>query len=228
MKIRCILLMFMCISQFAYAQYKNLFSLDNGNITVYQDFIGLDLSNRNPQIFPTYEYESYDITSSNEQDRYTLKIGGAAKRQSSTGTYDNIKILYQGKTILDVDGYDPLFTVKSLTMNKSDKNRFIHVPLSDTCFALFFGGWLYGMDNAPEMIVIIVNNGQARVVYDNYAYAFKYSQPPCFSLEFVDDISELFEYDSPYKGTINDSFLNSRTKHKIWREGNMLKYKSWK
>ena len=93
------------------------------------------------------------------------------------------------------------------------------MPLSNDSFALFFGGWPFDGGDAPEMVIVIVVGDTARVVYDDRAYAYKYSSGKSFAIEYVTEIDEL---------PITDSFLKNVTKHKIWREGNMLKYKSWK
>lgn len=66
---------------------------------------------------------------------------------------------------------------------------------------------------------------KAAVVFDDEAYAYKYTLGENFSIEFVDDINGLYNK-TPIVFT--DCYLKSRTKYKIWREGNMLKYKSWK
>ncbi len=71
----------------------------------------------------------------------------------------------------------------------------------------------------------IPTEGKAKVVFDNYTYAYKFTPAPNFTIEFIEDISGIGEDSEIYK---KPSFLRSRTKHKIWREGNMLKYKSWK
>ena len=57
------------------------------------------------------------------------------------------------------------------------------------------------------------------------AYSYKYTSGENFSMEYVDDVEGL--YDS-YTVEFTENFLKPRTKYKIWREGNMLKYKSWK
>ncbi len=51
------------------------------------------------------------------------------------------------------------------------------------------GGWYYGYGEAPETIIVIVKEGTAQIVFDNYAYAYKYQTPPDFSMEFVDDVT---------------------------------------
>ena len=111
-----------------------------------------------------------------------------------------------------------------MTVNAS-KDYFIKVPLSNGSFALFFGGWFFGCGEAPEMIVVVVSGDKAKVVFDDNAYAYKYTPGEHFSMEYVDDVEGL--YDS-YTVEFTESFLKSRMKYKIWREGNMLKYKSWK
>ena len=75
------------------------------------------------------------------------------------------------------------------------------------------------------MIVVVVSGDKAKVVFDDNAYSYKYTSGENFSMEYVDDVEGL--YDS-YTVEFTENFLKPRTKYKIWREGNMLKYKSWK
>ena len=73
--------------------------------------------------------------------------------------------------------------------------------------------------------MVVLSGDKAKVVFDDNAYAYKYTPGEHFSMEYVDDVEGL--YDS-YTVEFTESFLKSRMKYKIWREGNMLKYKSWK
>ena len=143
---------------------------------------------------------------------------------SDLGTFDGFEIYHEGKKILDYLSYGHLFDVRYITEEKC-RDYFIKVTLSNESFDLFFGGWLFGGDETPEMVVVVVSGDKAKVVFDDYAYAYKYTPGEHFSIEYVDDIEGL--YDS-YTVEFTESFLKSRMKYKIWREGNMLKYKSWK
>ena len=134
------------------------------------------------------------------------------------------EIYHEGKKILDYLSYGHLFDVRYITEEKC-RDYFIKVTLSNESFALFFGGWLFGGDETPEMVVVVVSGDKAKVVFDDYAYAYKYTPGEHFSIEYVDDINGLRAIGSP---GFTDSYLKKRTKYKIWREGNMLKYKSWK
>ena len=84
---------------------------------------------------------------------------------------------------------------------------------------IFIFDYIFSYENGVEQ------THKAQVVFDNYAFAYKYTPAPKFSIEFVDDWSGIGEDPDIYK---KPSFLLGRTKHKIWREGNVLKYKSWK
>ena len=112
------------------------------------------------------------------------------------------------------------------TKGNDDSDYFIQIPLDDVGFALIFCGWNYGIDDAPEMVIVVVKGNKAKVVFDNYAISYSYTAPPNFSMEYIDDINNL--YVDTTETNITSSYLSTRTKHKIWREGNMLKYKSWK
>ena len=173
--------------------------------------------------YPTYIYKEYDI-SINKENSYILKMKGFDKTMSDLGTFDGFEIYHEGKKILDYLSYGHLFDVRYITEEKC-RDYFIKVTLSNESFALFFGGWLFGGDETPEMVVVVVSGDKAKVVFDDYAYAYKYTPGEHFSIEYVDDINGLRAIGSP---GFTDSYLKKWTKYKIWREGNMLKYKSWK
>ncbi len=173
---------------------------------------------------PTYLYKEYDI-STNDYNSYKLKIKGFDKTMPYTGEFDGFEIYRNGKKILDYLSCDHLYDVRYLTL-KNLNDYYIKVPLSEDSFALFFGGWLFGSgDETPEMVIAVVSADKAEVVFDDEAYAYKYTLGENFSIEFVDDINGLYDNKSI---EFTESFLKSRTKYKIWREGNMLKYKCWK
>lgn len=145
-----------------------------------------------------------------------------------SGYYDAFSILNSdGKPILFRWGRDMLYYVQYLTIDTSNENYFIQVPLDDESFALIFGGWLYQIDDdAVEMVIVVVNKNKATVVFDGNAFAYKYTAPPNFSMEFTDRVYGLLKDFETF--TITDAALKPYTKHKIWRDGNVLKYKTWK
>lgn len=173
---------------------------------------------------PLYVYKEYKISSGNN-DSYSVRIMGANKEMSIHGNYDLFEIYYKNKSILKHIPYGLLYDVRYITVENS-KDYFVKVPLSGDSFALFFGGWLFGDGETTEMTVVVVSSGRAKVVFDDYAYSYKYTPGENFSIEFVDDINGL-HYENN-KVVFTENFLKSRTKYKIWREGNMLKYKSWR
>ena len=143
---------------------------------------------------------------------------------SKGGDYDFFEIHHNGKLILRYNPVGILYDNRYMTVNAS-KDYFIKVPLSNGSFALIFGGWFFGCGEASDMIVVVVSGVKAKVVFVDIAYAYKYTPGEHFSIEYVDDINGLRAIGSP---GFTDSYLKKRTKYKIWREGNMLKYKSWK
>ena len=176
---------------------------------------------------PKYKvYTLHTYTMKNSQgDTYTIKLNSVGNSRVNRENYNGFSIEHKGKSILSYYTGDPLYNCGNITLYK-DKSRFLQIPLDDKSFALCFGGWFYyDQDEAPELVIVVVSEGKAKVVFDNYAFAYKYTPAPNFSIEFVNDWSGIDEDSEIYK---KPSFLRSRTKHKIWREGNVLKYKSWK
>ena len=180
---------------------------------------------------PTYSIYNTTLKTPDGKDSYSLKF--ISYDNSNYGDtpppYDYFILSQGGSVVLKAESGNPMQTVACQTMDKSNA-YYLQIPLEDKTFALLLGGWYYGYGEAPEMKIIVVKNGKAKIVFDNYAYAYKYQAPPAFSMEFVDDVTwneDHFELSGDYQ-VPSTAALKTRTKYKIWREGNMLKYKSWK
>ena len=174
---------------------------------------------------PTNEYNTFNITSPNELHRYQISIGGYPAQDAMGDSYEYFDITYNGKKLMRKWGYAPLWDVRLLTKNEDDRNYYIIVPLDDNSFALLFAGLVFdGDDAAGEMIVVVVNKDKATVVFDRPACAYSFTPAPNFAIEFTEKIDDILNADGYAIGTKADM---KATKHKIWQEGNMLKYKSW-
>ncbi len=210
------------------AQTVNLFDWSRGQVVPKTEFLTLGyLSVPDYRTSPKVSiYETFPIAVGT--GTYQVKIGGLSRQPDPDGLYDMFYILdRKGNTILSRKGYDPLFTTRYLTMDYSKREYFIKVPLDDESFALIFGGWLFQFDDgAVEMVVVVVSNDKATVVFDSKAFAYKYTAPPNFSMAFTDDAHGLLDSEGKY--TITEAALKPHNKYKIWREGNLLKYKRWK
>ena len=203
---------------------ENLFEWQGENgIVAKTKFLGLSRNQELPNM-PLYTFKEYNVSSDNK-DTYVLKIRGVGNKDLfSQGGYDFFEIYHDGKMILRHNPHGQMYDVRYVTAKVSE-DYFVRIPLSNDSFALLFGGCLFGDGGTPEMIVVVVSGGKAKVVFDGYAYAYKYTFGDDFSIEYVDDINGLYAIGS---SGFTESFLKKRTKYKIWREGNMLKYKSWK
>ncbi len=178
---------------------------------------------------PIQKYTEYNITSNNGTSQYQISIGGFTPISEYDGYgYDFFEISYNGKRLIREWGYDPLWDVRLLTMNEDDRKHYIKVPLDDNSFALLFAGLVFdGDDDAGEMIIVVVNQDKATVVFDRPAFASAFTPAPNFAIEFTEKIDRktimLEGLEMP--GEIIPA--PNATKHKIWKEGNMLKYKKW-
>lgn len=178
-----------------------------------------------------YTYKELSMKSKNGEDTYMLKLMKCKSEYVFTSTdtpYDYFSIWFDGHEIFKLVPSDPMYTVKYITTGK-DKQYYYQVHLDDDSFALFLGGWLYGYDEAPQMLIILCHNGQADLVYYDYSYTYKFTPGEDFSIECVSncDWMEDCDYSAGFARP-HDSVLKTLSKHKIWKEGNMLKYKSWK
>ena len=226
MKRLLFIILLLGVARFAGAQTsENLFEWQDGNAIVPKEkFLGLnpdqDLGN-----MPLYTFKEYDLSSANEGS-YRMKIRGVGNEDmfNDSGTYDFFEIYHGDKMILRYSSFGILYDVRYITAEKS-VDYFVKVPLSKDSFALFLGGYLYGDGGTTEMVVVVVSGDNAKVVFDDYAYAYKYTPRENFAMEYVNDIEGLYAIGST---GFTEAYLKSRTKYKIWKEGNMLKYKSWK
>ncbi len=212
------------------AQSKDLFSYNDGNIIPNHEFFSSSTHDVSPLDTATaYIYEKVaEGFASGKNEPVAICFVGTSKT-SADGAYDAVRIYSQsGKLLLERWGYNPLRSVEGQNMQPYSKARYVKVPLDNDAFALIFGGELFdSATEAPEMMISVVKGTEAKVVFDRPAMAFKYSAPPHFSIEFVEEMdwetNSMGNSDYPHANP-----LPSRTKHKIWKEGNMLKYVSWK
>ena len=141
---------------------------------------------------------------------------------------DGIRIYGSDKTLLlEQWSYSAIQDVSNITLNVN-KQRYLSVRLDSKTKALIFGGAIYDTgDEAPEMMIVVVKDNEARLVFDRPAMVYAYTPEPNFSIEYVEKM-DWENYGDTGDYTPNAKTIASQTKHKIWKEGNMLKYKSWK
>ncbi len=230
-KLIIILLSISSIITGTHAQEENLFTWNGKNVIEKSQFMPLFSSdNTLPPSVPQYVLKEFTLHTPDNQDTYSLKLirFDNCDYGETTIPYDKFILSHNGNILIDCIP-ESMQTVARQTMNKSNA-YYLQIPLEDNAFALLLGGWYYGYGEAPETIIVIVKEGTAKIVFDNYAYAYKYQAPPDFSMEFVDDVTwneDHYELSGDYQ-VPSAAALKTRTKHKIWREGNMLKYKNWK
>ncbi len=233
---KMIKMLIMTIAAFAFplamvAQTKDLFSYENGNIVPKREFFSSSTKDVAPlgNSVATYVHKKVmEGFISSVNNPVAISFVGTSK-MSEDETYDAIRIFSKdGKKLLERWGYNPLRSVEGQTMQPYTTVRYIKVPLDNDTFALILGGVLFdGVAEAPEMMIVVVKENQAKVVFDGPAMAFHYSAPPVFSIDFVEEMdwatNDYGNSDAPFANP-----LPSRTKYRIWKEGNMLKYTSWK
>ena len=231
MKKIAILLSAIIVNINVYSQ-ENIFSWSGESIVSKPQFMPLLWNEINDTgSDPTYTIDNTTLKTPDGKDSYSLKF--ISYDNSNYGDtpppYDYFILSQGGSVVLKAESGNPMQTVACQTMDKSNA-YYLQIPLEDNAFALLLGGWYYGYGEAPETIIVIVKEDTAKIVFDNYAYAYKYQAPPAFSMEFVDDVTwneDHFELSGDYQ-VPTAAALKTRTKHRIWREGNMLKYESWK
>ena len=231
-----IVLLFFCIFGSCIAvlaQSENVFTWDNGRVVpnpnhqFLMDETTYERDIKVPEDWKTYVYGKDILMSPN--GKYTYEIQRIGLNEEPTGLmYEAVRILLDGRTILTRWGADPFWTIKYLTMQKNDQRTFLFIPLDDESFALIFEGWFFQTEiEAAKMLIVVVHKDQATVVYEAPAIAFKYETTPTFSIEYTETVKQVLNKE----GYIDDYAADTKStnwKHKIWKEGNILKYKSWK
>lgn len=213
----------------AVGQTVNVFSIQDEGIVALGRFLAGN-SNRDYNFIldsDIHTYNAYNVAHLSTQYQFT-PIGTSTKIDSD-GDFNGFRIIRQGKCLLECWPYkNPLRNVSYLTMKATDKSPYIQVPLDDDTFALILGTMPFDGDNiSPEMLIVVVHKDKAKVVFDRPALAYSYTASPNFSIEFVEDMTWATDANGDVIAPTAEP-LSSRVKHKIWREGNMLKYKSWK
>ncbi len=167
---------------------ENIYTWQGGNIisnAKYTPAIMEDFST--PSGVAQYLITDLNIKTPDNQDNYSLRLYRFNNNEEDHAIpYEKLTLSYKGHVILE-NNTNLMQTVACQTIDKSNA-YYLQIPLEDNAFALLLGGWYYGYGEAPEMKIIVVKNGKAKIVFDNYAYAYKYQAPPAFSMEFVDDV----------------------------------------
>lgn len=219
----------MLLYTFAAIQATDIFTKNGDKIITNKQFIQLGSNSNGPTSSPMdiNTYKDYILNTPNKKYQYHVKLGGSSPNMPQSGTYDVLTITdAAGNILLRRWGCDPLYTTKHLTARQDQNSHFIQIPLDDDTFALIFAGWLYYYEDiAGEMIIIIVHKDEATLVFDRPAASYSYTPVPNFSIEFIEEVGGLIDDFGNLQATSNA--LSTRTKHKIWKEGNMLKYKKW-
>ena len=220
-----------CTVLTAFAQTTDLFQYVGNGIQSKAAYISESSKETNSQTIPSevkvYTYEKVELSSPSKMNKYSLNLVGF----QSTGEdgFEGIRLYDNtGKLLLTYWGYSPLKDLSYISMKSTGAPKYTIIPLDDSAFAIVLGGIIYDSeDNSPEMLIIVVKGNQAKVVFDGPALAYSYNPAPNFSVDFVDVMTwGKNEYGNDDNPTAEP--LSSKTKHKIWKEGNMLKYKSWK
>lgn len=216
-------------------QTSDVFSISGGHIMSNAKFFSeetvKDTIGYIPSGIPVYENAedktggcriAYIDTAKSETD----EIGMDGFEQ--TQLYEGVRIYGgSGTLLLEQWSYSSIQDVSNITMGASS-NRYLPVKLDSKTMALIFGGSIYETgDDSPEMIIIIVRGNEAKLVFDRPAMVYAYTPEPNFSIEYVEQM-DWGNYENCDVFTPNSKTIASQTKYKIWKEGNMLKYKSWK
>ena len=216
-------------------QTCDVFSISGDHITSNAMFFSTetvkDTTGYIPSGIPVYE---------NAEDKFgDCRIAYIETAQNDTDELDTDGFvqtqLYEGARIYGASGtllleqwsYSSIQNVSNITMDASS-NRYLPVNLDSKTTALILGGSIYDTsDDSPEMMIIVVRGNDAKLVFDRPAMVYAYTPEPNFSIEYVEKM-DWGNYENCEVFTPNAKTIASQTKHKIWKEGNILKYKSWK
>lgn len=149
-------------------------------------------------------------------------------KNSDSQLCEGIRIYGGDNTILlEQWSYSAIQDVSNITLGASTK-RYLPIRLDSKTTALIFGGAIYDTsEESPEMMIVVARADEARLVFDRPAMVYAYTPEPNFSIEYVEKM-DWGNYENCDVFTPNAKTIATQTKHKIWKEGNMLKYKSWK
>lgn len=105
--------------------------------------------------------------------------------------------------------------------------------MDDTSYALIFSGWYWYPSTVPgEMIIVVVNKNVATLVYAGVGASISSNgytlSADSFSMDFVSDLSGLRLNEDTGQFEEDGAGLNGEIKYTLYKDGNMLKLRTWR
>jgi hypothetical protein len=210
---------------------ENIFSYQNGQVFAKEKFIKIEDPDRFDDSFPEefrndvfwHIYQDFNLKTLDEECNYTLSLLGTMNA-SELPFFDAYALQIGTDRIFFCQGSRHHLNNLTVLTNNLVSDYYLQVHLNDECFALIFGGFR-DRESASEMQIVVVNKNQATLVYDGLAYITAYTPYPNFSIEFVETLDWVIAASHPAGGDYVP--CSDCPKHRIWQEGNMLKYTTW-
>lgn len=227
----------MCVST-CLAQTEDLFIRGTNGSIIQKDKFLKFTSQPDEDLLATMNYQTYvhqvtTVYSPNHQYHCQVEIH-SEENDPDFDEYVLIKIVDSNNHVLFKRyGIDNLTTTKLLSRNNNDHNYYIQIPLDDTSYALIFSGWYWYPSTVPgEMIIVVVNKNVATFVYAGVGASISSNgytlNADSFSMDFVSDLSGLRLNEDTGQFEEDGAGLNDKTKYTLYKDGNMLKLRTWR
>ncbi|MCQ2052170.1 MAG: hypothetical protein MJY74_08205 [Bacteroidaceae bacterium] len=219
-----------------FSQTEDLFTWENNRVVPKAKFTATNQPNEQDMsmiVAGTYLHKTIPVSSSNGQ--YNIYV--ETRSESDDVDFDEFYVVRlfdsdKSSVLLSMIGAGFFTTTRWLSKDPDDLNLFIQVPLDENSYALIFAGWYWYPSVIPgEMIIVVINKNEATLVYDGAAASISSNgytlTPDSFSMDFVSNLSGLV------LNEITDQFeevgegLSGKTKYTLYKEGAMLKIRTW-
>ena len=226
----------MCVST-CLAQTEDLFTRDTNGSVIPKDKFLFYTSQPDEDILTTMNYQTYvhqvtTVYSPNHQYSSHVEI----RSETNDPDFDEYVLIRivdsNNQVIFKRYGIDNLTTTKLLSRNNNDNNFYIQIPLDDTSYALIFSGWYWYPSIVPgEMIIVVVNKNVATLVYAGVGASISPNgytlNANSFSMDFVSNLSGLKFNENTEQFEEYGAGLSGKTKYTLYKDGNLLKLRTW-
>lgn len=221
-----------------WAQTENLFIWGANDSVIHKEKFLKFMYQPDDQLNDSMNYQMYvnqvsTVFSPNRQYKCDIEICGEID-DPNFDEYEIIKIVdtENNSELFRRYGIDELTTTRWLSRNCNDYNFYIQIPLDGNSYALIFAGWYWYPSIVPgEMIIVVVNKNVATLVYAGVAASISPNgytlTSDSFSMDFVSDLSGMVLNEETGQFEEVGEGLSGKTKYTLYKDGAMLKIRTW-
>lgn len=211
---------------------SDLFEWSDGKVIPNSTFIDPELNDNGNWLdgVELMTWHTIPVNSANGKYKCNVLIESQSKEDGNHAFERLVIVDSQGTEIISLTR-EFLTTTEYLDpVVGATENYFEKVDLDDDSYALFLTGWFWTYDTSHpgELIVVVVSKNVATLVYDGLAVAISPTDfdSDDFKMEYVKNASGLVDNETELL-KITPKGLAYHVKHRMYKEGNILKITSW-